>query len=92
MSRLPRAVITSAFGNPQTNLSNFTGTTYRNVSRSYYEFQQFYEAVIQNNPQTIVPALPLARTQHHARQPGATRQQGGKPAGPPSTRRGCRRG
>ena len=47
---------------PQTNLSNFTGTTYRNVSRSYYEFQQFYDAIIQNNPQTIVPALPLART------------------------------
>ncbi|KAI0750996.1 Vps5 C terminal like-domain-containing protein [Daedaleopsis nitida] len=46
----------------QTNLSNFSGTTYRNVSRSYYEFQQFYDAVIQNNPQTIVPALPLART------------------------------
>ncbi|RPD66970.1 hypothetical protein L226DRAFT_608237 [Lentinus tigrinus ALCF2SS1-7] len=46
----------------QTNLSNFTGTTYRNISRSYYEFQQFYEAIIQNNPQTIVPALPLART------------------------------
>ncbi|PIL37328.1 hypothetical protein GSI_01021 [Ganoderma sinense ZZ0214-1] len=46
----------------QTNLSNFTGTTYRNVSRSYLEFQQFYESVIQNNPQTIVPALPLART------------------------------
>ena len=46
----------------QTNLSNFTGTTYRNVSRSYVEFQQFYEAIVQNNPQTIAPALPLART------------------------------
>ncbi|KAI0053731.1 hypothetical protein FA95DRAFT_1552239 [Auriscalpium vulgare] len=46
----------------QTNLSNFTGTTYRNVSRSYIEFQQFYDAVIHNNPQTIVPALPLAQT------------------------------
>ncbi|KAI0774461.1 Vps5 C terminal like-domain-containing protein [Fomes fomentarius] len=46
----------------QTNLSNFTGTTYRNISRSYFEFQQFYDTVIQNNPQTIVPALPLART------------------------------
>ncbi|THG98326.1 hypothetical protein EW026_g3833 [Hermanssonia centrifuga] len=46
----------------QTNLSNFTGTTYRNVSRSYYEFQQFYEAIIHNNPQTIIPALPLAQT------------------------------
>ncbi|KAF8897839.1 Vps5 C terminal like-domain-containing protein [Infundibulicybe gibba] len=46
----------------QTNLSNFTGTTYRNVSRSYLEFQQFYESVIHSNPQTIVPALPLAQT------------------------------
>ncbi|CAL1701329.1 unnamed protein product [Somion occarium] len=46
----------------QTNLSNFTGTTYRNVSRSYFEFQQFYEAIINNNPQTIIPALPLAQT------------------------------
>ena len=32
------------------------------MSRSYVEFQQFYEAIIQNNPQTITPALPLART------------------------------
>ncbi|THH28798.1 hypothetical protein EUX98_g5394 [Antrodiella citrinella] len=46
----------------KTNLSNFTGTTYRNVSRSYYEFQQFYDAIIHNNPQTIIPALPLAQT------------------------------
>ena len=46
----------------QTNLSNFTGTTYRNVSRSYVEFQQFHEAIVQNNLQTITPALPLART------------------------------
>ncbi|KAF5358982.1 hypothetical protein D9758_004814 [Tetrapyrgos nigripes] len=46
----------------QTNLSNFTGTTYRNVSRSYYEFQQFYEAIVHSNPHTIVPALPLAQT------------------------------
>ncbi|KAF8076635.1 Vps5 C terminal like-domain-containing protein [Lyophyllum atratum] len=46
----------------QTNLSNFTGTTYRNVSRSYFEFQQFYEAIIHSNPQTIIPALPLAQT------------------------------
>ncbi|KAG6878584.1 hypothetical protein C0993_003039 [Termitomyces sp. T159_Od127] len=48
--------------NPKTNLSNFTGTTYRNVSRSYLEFQQFYETIIHSNPQTIVPALPLAQT------------------------------
>ncbi|KAG6903424.1 hypothetical protein C0995_005447 [Termitomyces sp. Mi166 len=46
----------------QTNLSNFTGTTYRNVSRSYLEFQQFYETIIHSNPQTIIPALPLAQT------------------------------
>jgi hypothetical protein len=46
----------------QTTLSNFTGTTYRNVSRSYIEFQQFYDAIIQSNPQTIIPALPLAQT------------------------------
>ncbi|KAJ6538532.1 Vps5 C terminal like-domain-containing protein [Mycena vulgaris] len=46
----------------QTNLSNFTGNTYRNVSRSYLEFQQFYDAVVHSNPQTIVPALPLAQT------------------------------
>ncbi|EKM59310.1 uncharacterized protein PHACADRAFT_249717 [Phanerochaete carnosa HHB-10118-sp] len=46
----------------QTNLSNFSGTTYRNASRSYLEFQQFYDAIIHNNPQTIIPALPLAQT------------------------------
>ncbi|RXW21941.1 hypothetical protein EST38_g3907 [Candolleomyces aberdarensis] len=46
----------------QTNLSNFTGHTYRNVSRSYLEFQQFYETIVQSNPQTIIPALPLAQT------------------------------
>ncbi|CDO73745.1 hypothetical protein BN946_scf185015.g73 [Trametes cinnabarina] len=27
-----------------------------------FDAQQFYEAIIQNNPQTIVPALPLPRT------------------------------
>ncbi|KAG8822990.1 Vacuolar protein sorting-associated protein 17, partial [Serendipita sp. 401] len=46
----------------QTNLSNFTGTTYRNVSRSYAEFQRFYEQIVYSNPQTIIPALPLAQT------------------------------
>ncbi|KIY49439.1 hypothetical protein FISHEDRAFT_41755 [Fistulina hepatica ATCC 64428] len=46
----------------QTNLANFTGTTYRNVSRSYSEFQEFYNAIVLSNPQTIVPALPLAQT------------------------------
>lgn len=47
---------------PQTNLPNFTGSTYRNISRSYAEFQQLYDGVVYNNPQTIVPALPLAQT------------------------------
>ncbi|KAG9045479.1 Vacuolar protein sorting-associated protein 17 [Tulasnella sp. UAMH 9824] len=46
----------------QTNLPNFTGTTYRNVSRSYAEFQRFAEQITYSNPQTIVPALPLAQT------------------------------
>ncbi|KAF5393144.1 hypothetical protein D9757_001320 [Collybiopsis confluens] len=46
----------------QTNLPNFNGSTYRNVSRSYAEFQQFYESIIHSNPQTITPALPLAQT------------------------------
>ncbi|KIM46319.1 hypothetical protein M413DRAFT_441406 [Hebeloma cylindrosporum] len=46
----------------QTNLSNFNGTTYRNVSRSYLEFQQFYDSIVHSNPQTIIPALPLAQT------------------------------
>ncbi|PFH51397.1 hypothetical protein AMATHDRAFT_142590 [Amanita thiersii Skay4041] len=46
----------------QTNLSNFTGHSYRNVSRSYYEFQQLYDAIFHSNPQTIIPALPLAQT------------------------------
>jgi hypothetical protein len=32
------------------------------VSRSYLEFQQFYETLVHSNPQTIVPALPLAQT------------------------------
>ena len=46
----------------QTNLSNFTGTTYRNISRSYVEFQRFYEQIVYSNPQTIIPALPLPQT------------------------------
>lgn len=32
------------------------------MSRSYVEFQQLCDALIHNNPQTIVPALPLAQT------------------------------
>jgi hypothetical protein len=46
----------------QTNLSNFTGTTYRNVQRSYVEFQQLAEALAHSCPQTITPALPFAQT------------------------------
>lgn len=46
----------------QTNLTNFTGTTYRNISRSYAEFQRFYEQIVYSNPQTIIPALPLPQT------------------------------
>ena len=32
------------------------------MSRSYLEFQQFYETLVHSNPQTIIPALPLAQT------------------------------
>ncbi|KAG8917332.1 Vacuolar protein sorting-associated protein 17 [Tulasnella sp. 417] len=46
----------------QTNLPNFTDTNYRNVSRSYVEFQRFAKQITYSNPQTIVPALPLALT------------------------------
>jgi hypothetical protein len=56
------AYLVSARFKTQTNLSNFTGTTYRSVSRSYVEFQQLCDALTHNNPQTIVPALPLAQT------------------------------
>lgn len=46
----------------QTNLANFVGTTYRNVSRSYLEFQQLHESLLISCPQTLVPALPLPQT------------------------------
>ncbi|TFK55583.1 hypothetical protein OE88DRAFT_636903 [Heliocybe sulcata] len=46
----------------QTNLANFVGTTYRNVSRSYLEFQQLHESLLISSPQTLVPALPLPQT------------------------------
>ncbi|KAG9104204.1 Vacuolar protein sorting-associated protein 17 [Ceratobasidium sp. 370] len=46
----------------QTNLPNFTGSTYRNISRSYVEFQRFAEQIAFCCPQTIVPALPLPQT------------------------------
>jgi len=45
----------------QTNLSNFNGTTYRNISRSYFEFSSFTRHHPQHS-QTIVPALPLPQT------------------------------
>lgn len=32
------------------------------MSRSYLEFQQFYDSIVHSNPQTIIPALPLAQT------------------------------
>lgn len=32
------------------------------MSRSYLEFQQFYDSIVLSNPQTIIPALPLAQT------------------------------
>ncbi|KAF8338828.1 Vps5 C terminal like-domain-containing protein [Cantharellus anzutake] len=46
----------------QTNLRNFSGTTFRNISRSYVEFQKLAEQLVFCNPQTIVPALPLPQT------------------------------
>lgn len=46
----------------QTNLSSFTGNSYRNISRTYVEFQNFHSQITYANPQTIVPALPLAQT------------------------------
>ncbi|KAL5636608.1 hypothetical protein ACGC1H_000533 [Rhizoctonia solani] len=46
----------------QTNLPNFTGSTYRNITRSYAEFQRFAEQIAYCTPQTIVPALPLPQT------------------------------
>lgn len=34
----------------------------RNVSRSYSEFARFVDAIAANNPQSIIPALPLVQT------------------------------
>ncbi|KAG6842035.1 hypothetical protein C0991_003561 [Blastosporella zonata] len=62
LDRNRRDILVKLDAQPKTNLSNFTGTTYRNVSRSYLEFQQFYETIINSNPQTIIAALPLAQT------------------------------
>ncbi|KAK4685149.1 hypothetical protein P7C73_g5007, partial [Tremellales sp. Uapishka_1] len=45
-----------------TNLPQFRTTLYRNMQRSYVEFQRFAEQAQLCNPQTIIPALPLAST------------------------------
>ncbi|RXK38440.1 hypothetical protein M231_04349 [Tremella mesenterica] len=46
----------------QTNLPNFRATLYRNMQRSYVEFQRFAEQAQLTSPQTIIPALPLPTT------------------------------
>ncbi|ORY23260.1 hypothetical protein BCR39DRAFT_549535 [Naematelia encephala] len=45
-----------------TNLPNFRTGMYRNMQRSYVEFQRFAEQAQLTSPQTIIPALPLAST------------------------------
>ncbi|TXT13152.1 hypothetical protein VHUM_01553 [Vanrija humicola] len=45
-----------------TNLPNFRTTLYRNMQRSYVEFQRFAEQVQLCCPQTIIPALPPPHT------------------------------
>ncbi|EIW72997.1 hypothetical protein TREMEDRAFT_12690, partial [Tremella mesenterica DSM 1558] len=45
-----------------TNLPNFRATLYRNMQRSYVEFQRFAEQAQLTSPQTIIPALPLPTT------------------------------
>ncbi|WVR03071.1 hypothetical protein IAU60_000060 [Kwoniella sp. DSM 27419] len=42
-----------------TNLPNFRTSMYRNMQRSYVEFQRFAEQAQLCCPQTIIPALPL---------------------------------
>lgn len=46
----------------KSNLPTYRSTTYRAVSRSYTEFLKLVEALAANNPQTIIPALPLSQT------------------------------
>lgn len=48
--------------NAETNLPSFRSSLYRSVSRSHTEFIKFAEAVSANNPQSIVPALPLVQS------------------------------
>lgn len=43
-------------------MPSFCSASYRNVSRSYAEFVKFADALAGNNPQSVVPALPLAQT------------------------------
>ncbi|BEI83821.1 hypothetical protein CcaverHIS002_0404250 [Cutaneotrichosporon cavernicola] len=45
-----------------TNLPNFRTSLYRNLQRSYVEFQRFAEQLQLCCPQTIIPALPLPHT------------------------------
>ncbi|OCF60171.1 hypothetical protein L486_02851 [Kwoniella mangroviensis CBS 10435] len=45
-----------------TNLPNFRTSIYRNMQRSYVEFQKFAEQARLCCPQTIIPALPLPST------------------------------
>ncbi|WRT63179.1 uncharacterized protein IL334_000082 [Kwoniella shivajii] len=45
-----------------TNLPNFRTSMYRNMQRSYVEFQKFAEQAQLCCPQTIIPALPLPST------------------------------
>ncbi|CAK9786972.1 hypothetical protein CC85DRAFT_286185 [Cutaneotrichosporon oleaginosum] len=45
-----------------TNLPNFRTSLYRNMQRSYVEFQRFAEQLQLCCPQTIIPALPLPHT------------------------------
>lgn len=52
----------SACGSSQSNLPGFRNSTYRSISRSYTEFAAFCEAIAVNNPQAIIPALPMSQT------------------------------
>ncbi|OXG96290.1 vacuolar protein sorting-associated protein vps17 [Cryptococcus neoformans A2-102-5] len=45
-----------------TNLSTYKNGMYRNMQRSYVEFQRFAEQLSLVCPQTIIPALPLPST------------------------------
>ncbi|KAK4705602.1 hypothetical protein P7C70_g598, partial [Phenoliferia sp. Uapishka_3] len=54
-------------GAPKADATQFTHATSpfppdRSVSRSYSEFAKFSEAIAANNPQSIIPALPLVQS------------------------------